>query len=357
MFIRTVVLIVLVILRPHTVFASTDIFVEAGEKIFLKGPGPFHFSSQKNLKVFLDSTPSFATASNNGVFEYNDGRKEHQVFVLKERQMEFYKSIEPATSQLNDIKWTYQSETLILRTKNLDPTIRTFLIERCLSLGAGEVSFDFQSKEINTKTPLECRHSMRPKSELKINIIIVRSSKNKNYNYGLGVPGSIQWRLEAGKILRLADQTGGLNLDKGSLRSKGLSTFSSRISLRSPVKFETGSEVGIQPQGLFNRQAIEWKKATTQLDVELVQAKQGEAQIKLTLNKRSRTAQNSIFELESLNKTAFLEAGKWQKVLEYRDNSKDKIRNGVFGLGLTGSANSAKSLTRKEVWIQVTHAD
>jgi len=347
----------LILLASSEASAIESLFIPFGEKVILQNSGPFHFSSKDGIKVFPNSSPPFFTTSKVGVFEFYQKQKKYRAVSLSSTQYEFYQKVSLLVQNLSAFDWNIENEALVLSTKNVQKEIRSFLITKCKHYSRGDIQLEFKSEIENQEISGLCKKNLRPKSERRVNLVVMGSNTSSNSNYGLGVPASIKWRLENGSDLNLAEQNGDLNLNKGNARSKGDFVFASTISLKNPAIFEMGSEVGIQAPGLFNRQATEWKKATTNIQLDMEVSSKNETKIKLTFDRRNRTAQGLVFEVEKVNKSIFLKDNVWQKVLTFQETNKSKNKNGIFGLGITGSTSRALSNSSKEVWVKVGRHD
>jgi hypothetical protein len=334
--------------------ASKNIFTSVGEKVELRGKGPFHFSAKEDVKVFLKSHPSFFITSKVGLFEFYQNKEKYSLFSMNPTQFKFQTKIEPLIKHLSHSSWSMVDENLILTSTGLDFEIRDFLIKICDSISDGTVLLDFKAESDNLHITTLCQRSLQPKSERTVKMIVIESSRIKNSNYGLGVPSSVNWQLDSSGQVTLPDLMGETKFNRGRLESNGDLFFVSNISKENPVTFETGSEVGIQQSGIFNRQATEWKKATTNISLEMLENEKDQTKIKITLDKRSRTGQGLVFEIEKLNKSAFLKNNIWKKVLTFKDTNKSKGRDGIFGLGISGSSNRSRSESQKEIWLQVS---
>jgi len=334
-----------------------NFFVGVGEKIILEDRGPYHFADKEGLKVFLTENPSFFTTSKVGVLDFYQNKTKYRLNSVNAVQFQFYLKVKPVLKYLTNFEWGFKDDKLLLANENLDSEIINFLIETCEAISDGSVLLDFKPNLKDRLIPPICRNSLRPTSEKVIKLVVIDSSKMKTSNYGIGAPSSIKWQIDNSGKLTFPDLVGETKVNKGRVKSNGDLLFVSNISIKNPITFESGSEVGIQQQGLFNRQATEWKKATTNISLEMLTSEKDQTKIKVILDKKSRTGQGLVFGVEKLSKTVFLKTNVWKKVLTYQDTNKSKSRNGIFGLGISGSSNSSRSKSMKEIWLQVTTDD
>jgi len=330
-------------------------FVEVDDKVFLNGPGPYHFSQKRGVQVFLNSTPPSFAISEAGEYSVFEKDKKTRILALRTSQMEFYKKVAPLGLEQFGSAWTLEDNSLILTLKNSPKLVQEFLLAQCLYYGERLVSLRFEPNFV--KESQVCTQKLKPKTERRIELAIIDASESKNSSSGLGVPASLGWRVDAAGEFSALEQRGAATLNHNTLQAEGNTYFFGKLSVKQPIKFETGSEVGIQQQGLFNRQATEWKNATTKIEIKINRTSHEETELSLSLNSKSRTAQGLIFEVEKLNQITSVEHGKWTRVLGFEGQAKSKNNRRLLGLSFLGSKAKSRSRTRKEVWLRLRPND
>lgn len=325
-----------------------------GEKVFLNVNGPYHFSEKTLVKIFLKTAKPFFIGLKTGKLKYIEHQKEKILFILNKEQNTFFEKTNLIVKENKNLSWDIKNSILILKGKSIEPVFLKFLLKECGKLSGHVVNLHFTPIPKNlSKTETTCLNSLNTSPEKKLQIAIVNSSQIKDARTGLGAPAKLDWLFQSQSGFQTGSLKGQLSAHKGSLLSKSSLLFSGLISVKRPLSFESGSEVGLQLGGLLSRQSIDWQKATTSIKAQLNFTDKNSSEINLVLNKKTRTGESKVFQIEKIDKNFIFENHKWKKAFSFFSEQNENTKRSFLGLSIIGSKHKGFTKNQKEVWIKV----
>ena len=326
-----------------------------GEKVSLSPHGPYHFSSKDLIKVFLNSSKPFFIGQNIGELDYIENKDKKTVFILNAEQNAFFKRFHPVVKDSLNLKWQLKNQVLILKGSNVNSNLIKYALKACEGFNGQHINLSFAPMPAPNDST--CLNNLGAPPEKQIQIVIINKSKVRGSKFGAGVPSQLDWLLQTNNKVSFDNVRGRALAHNNSLNLKNTAFFEGALSLNRPLVFESGSEVGLQAGGVFSRQAIDWQKATTSIEVKLKDTSLNNSEINLILNKKSRTGEAQVFQIEKINKNFLITNNQWKKAVSFSSKEKDISKNKFLGLFILGSKTHAQSRMQKEIWIKVSNSD
>lgn len=325
-------------------------------KFYLNRQSQYHFSNKDLIQLHLNSSPPFLIGNKLGELEFEENGKVKKVFILDKNQLDFFNTVKHLVHSSPHLNFKIDSKILYIHGEAL-PTESGFLVSLCERLKVENIKLnlksDFNFKNSSQKSCLEKNSAHGLKK-----ILIAHLSKNSDYyrSLGLGSPIELGWSYNAeNKILSLNNLIGSLSLGLNTGSNQEEYIFHTSIAKNSPIDFETGVEVGVKNKSTFTTQPIDWKKATTSINVNLLDGDFNSSFIDMTVTNTTPLSggDNPTFNSNKFTKKINISHQKWVKIFEYSSNHKSRSQRRPLGLSFLGSSSKNKSQNIKEIWVLI----
>lgn len=325
-----------------------------GDKYALSPSKSYHFSKSDLIEVHLNQTSSpFFIGIKEGAFNFVIGKNKHRHFILNEKQHHFFSK---TSSLIKDslMTWNMNDTVLTLNGPTMSDNLYSYLFKECKK---ANTSILLELKTPNPSSEAHpCLGFKKPKNKVQVHLMLINKTRIRNKSLGLGAPSSLPWTLTPEGQLGLNEISGEINASTAKGKNKGEMIFEGLLSIKSPLVFTNGLEVGIQTPGatLLTRGNIQWKNITSRISLDLKDFNKKQAIIDVDFKKMSRTSETNTFRTESFKRTNQLKLNKWVRLLNFIETTEGAQKRSPLAISVFGNRKKSKTIQEKELWIKLT---
>ncbi len=326
--------------------------IQVGSKYSLNHSKSYHFSSKKLISTHINSKNPFIIGLKIGDLTFKENTKTKRVLILSKKQLTFFKNTNFIIKSSPFLQWKIKDKKLLI-VGNSRPEEFVILLKHCSLKKLTSVAILTNSN--SNPYSNEERNCLFLKKNFKIELAFLNENTLSGSTFGLGIPSELLWSLRP--KVQFGDIMGGTQAQSKKNQSKGHSFFTTLIESNEPLVFESGAEILIKSSGLFNNQKNEWKKATSNIRLSILESTNNFIKANFKINKTNQTANSNIFNIEKFEQSNTLKLKQWVHIFTFRQNNQDMSKNKFLNLSLLGIRSKNKSNTNKQFWVRISQSD
>ncbi|MGH1468124.1 MAG: hypothetical protein ACRBBP_04475 [Bdellovibrionales bacterium] len=326
--------------------------IEVGSKYPLNKSKSYHFSSKDLVSTHISPSSPFFIALKVGVLNFKENNTTQKILILNKEQLRFFNTTNFIIENSPFLNWDVQEGKLVVKGQG-SSLESTTLLKTCSSQETKSVAI--LTTPPPEKHPNRYKNCLSLQKTFKVELAFLNENNLSGSTFGLGVPSELSWVLDP--KIKFENIKGSANFSNNQQHSKGHTFFTSTIEPNTPLVFESGEEVLIKPSGLFNRQKNEWKKATSNIEINVLKVQHNTLNTEFKINRAERTGESQVFSIEKLQKNQSLRLNKWVKVFTFKQDSSSRSKNKILNLSILGRKNKSLNNSNKQFWVKVSEND